>query len=177
MVKTPPPVSLLLAVTVVAAPFVTAAADHSAAKDVHALDVRPYGAAAPDDTFSMPSADGRQEFDPGAANRAPGDLDAQAADSGALPLAQFARGEIKPPATPGPTGFRALVARVRDGGLPEPASWALMLIGFGMIGGALRGFIVANRRLAGLQPEDADTGPLETGPLETGPLETGASEG
>jgi len=46
------------------------------------------------------------------------------------------------------------VADAERGGLPEPASWALMVIGVGMIGGALRGFVVANRRLAGLQPDD-----------------------
>jgi hypothetical protein len=42
------------------------------------------------------------------------------------------------------------------GGLPEPASWLLMLIGVGMIGGALRGFVVANRALRKLQPDDAE---------------------
>jgi hypothetical protein len=42
------------------------------------------------------------------------------------------------------------------GGLPGPASWILMVIGVGMIGGALRGFIVANRHLARLQPEELD---------------------
>lgn len=45
----------------------------------------------------------------------------------------------------------------RYGGLPEPASWALILIGFAMIGGAFRGFVVANRRLARLQPDDLET--------------------
>jgi hypothetical protein len=42
------------------------------------------------------------------------------------------------------------------GGLPEPAGWLLMLIGVAMIGGALRGFFVASRALARLQPEDQD---------------------
>jgi hypothetical protein len=62
----------------------------------------------------------------------------------------------RPPAA---TGIAAVwdVFRGKDGGgLPEPASWALMLIGFGMIGGALRGFVLANRRLAKLQPEETE---------------------
>ncbi len=42
----------------------------------------------------------------------------------------------------------------RFGSLPEPAAWALMLVGVGMIGGALRGLLVANRRLAKLRAED-----------------------
>jgi hypothetical protein len=41
-------------------------------------------------------------------------------------------------------------------GRPSPTSWLLLVIGVGMIGGALRGFIVANRALARLQPEDLD---------------------
>ena len=39
---------------------------------------------------------------------------------------------------------------VKDAGLPEPASWALILIGFGMIGAANRGFVLANKTMAGL---------------------------
>lgn len=39
-------------------------------------------------------------------------------------------------------------------GLPEPATWALFIIGFGMIGSAIRGLIVANRRLAKLRSDD-----------------------
>ena len=33
----------------------------------------------------------------------------------------------------------------RDGGVPEPAGWALMILGFGLVGGALR----RRSRLAG----------------------------
>jgi hypothetical protein len=40
------------------------------------------------------------------------------------------------------------------GALPEPAAWALILIGTAMICGALRGLIMANRRLARLRDED-----------------------
>jgi hypothetical protein len=78
----------------------------------------------------------------------------------ALPLSRFVGADAKASAARGPQGLWGLFSRARDGGLPEPASWALMLIGFGMIGAALRGFIVANRRLARLQPEDPD-GPAE----------------
>jgi hypothetical protein len=73
-----------------------------------------------------------------------------------LPLSRFARGDVKPP--PERQGFDiwGLLGRGKSGGLPEPAGWALMLVGFGMIGAALRGFVVANRRLARLQPEEPD---------------------
>jgi hypothetical protein len=40
--------------------------------------------------------------------------------------------------TGGPGGFRAEVAGTADPAVPEPASWALMLGGFGLVGGALR---------------------------------------
>ncbi len=53
-------------------------------------------------------------------------------------------------------GARGRDTTVDDGGLPEPAIWVLMLIGVAMIGGALRGFVVTNRNLARLQPEDPD---------------------
>jgi hypothetical protein len=78
------------------------------------------------------------------------------AESDALPLSQFAGAHAKPGPGHGVDGVWDIVNRVRYGRLPEPASWALMLIGFGMIGAALRGFVVANRRLARLQPEDGE---------------------
>ena len=71
-----------------------------------------------------------------------------------LPLSQVARGAKSEIGHVRPSLWE-LINEIRYGGLPEPASWALMLIGFGMIGGALRGFMIANRRLAGLQPDDA----------------------
>jgi hypothetical protein len=76
----------------------------------------------------------------------------------ALPLSRFAGADPRPPPLKDKDGFDLwdLINRVRSGGLPEPASWALMLLGFGMIGAALRGFVVANRRLARLQPEESD---------------------
>jgi hypothetical protein len=77
------------------------------------------------------------------------------AETDALPLSQFAGSHAKP-APAHSEGVWGIVDKVRYGRLPEPASWALMLIGFGMIGAALRGFIVANRRLARLQPEDTE---------------------
>ena len=73
-----------------------------------------------------------------------------------LPLSQFAGTRAKPTPAHGGDSVWDIVNRVRYGRLPEPASWVLMLIGFGMIGGALRGFVVANRRLARLQPEDGE---------------------
>jgi hypothetical protein len=83
------------------------------------------------------------------------------AEADALPLSQVGANRAKPaPAVHAALSVWDFVARVRYGRLPEPASWALMLIGFGMIGGALRGFVVANRRLARLQPEEIE----EAGP-------------
>jgi hypothetical protein len=49
--------------------------------------------------------------------------------------------------------------KTQPAGLPSPGNWLLMVIGVGMIGGALRGFIVANRALARLQPEELDYEP------------------
>jgi hypothetical protein len=72
-----------------------------------------------------------------------------------LPLGAFVRdakgGRPRRPAT-----FWEMMERVRYDGLPEPASWALVLVGFGMIGGALRGFMLANRRLARLRADEAE---------------------
>ena len=82
----------------------------------------------------------------------PTGLGAPSAD--ALPLSQFAAG--KGASAHAHAGVWDFLDRVRYGRLPEPASWALILIGFGMIGGAVRGFVVANRRLARLQPEDSE---------------------
>jgi hypothetical protein len=84
---------------------------------------------------------------PGAANRPALDLDSF--DSVTRPSADA---NAKPP--PGRFGLRQFIDRFRYGGLPVPASWALILIGFAMIGGAFRGFVVANRRLARLQPDE-----------------------
>ena len=38
----------------------------------------------------------------------------------------------------GPTGLRVEMTGTADAAVPEPASWALMLGGFGMVGGAMR---------------------------------------
>jgi hypothetical protein len=78
------------------------------------------------------------------------------AEADALPLSQVAGSHAKAAPGHGALGVWDFVNRVRYGRLPEPASWALMMIGFAMIGGALRGFVVANRRLARLQPEDGE---------------------
>lgn len=72
----------------------------------------------------------------------------------ALPLSQFAGEPVNPPAAHEQKGVWGFVNKLRYGGLPEPASWALIVIGFGMIGAALRGFVMANRKLAKLQSED-----------------------
>jgi hypothetical protein len=101
------------------------------------------------------SADGaRSAGDYGGASKL-ANLDSQA-EAGALPLSQFEGTHAKAPQARGAAGVWDIVNRVRYGRLPEPASWALMLIGFGMIGAALRGFVVASRRLARLQPEDSE---------------------
>ena len=48
-----------------------------------------------------------------------------------------------------------VVGRSQFGDLPEPAAWALVLIGFALIGGAVRGLFMANRRLARLRSEES----------------------
>ena len=73
-----------------------------------------------------------------------------------LPLSQVARSHTKPAPAHATLSVLDIVNRVRYGRLPEPASWALLLIGFGMIGAALRGFVVASRRLARLQPDKVE---------------------
>ncbi len=75
-----------------------------------------------------------------------------AAADEALPLSQFSGDKLT--SSHNGLGMWDIVNSVRYGRLPEPASWALMLIGFGMIGGAMRGFVVANQRIGCLQPED-----------------------
>lgn len=75
--------------------------------------------------------------------------------SDALPLDKYL-GAAAPAADPTRPEFAQFFDQVRDDGLPEPASWALMMVGFGMIGGVIRGFVVANRRLAKLQSEDSE---------------------
>ncbi len=86
-------------------------------------------------------------------------LDAVAGQATApLPLSQLAGGANASPRR-GPFDPWDLINQIRYGGLPEWASWCLMLVGFGMIGGALRGFMVANRRLAGLQAEVLEDAP------------------
>ena len=77
------------------------------------------------------------------------------ASSDDLPLNQVFGAAGKTAATPARPvrGAWAFLKPFRYGHLPEPASWALLLLGFGMIGATLRGFIVTNRRLARLQPE------------------------
>ena len=42
----------------------------------------------------------------------------------------------------------------RFGSLSEPSAWALAIVGVALIGGALRGLIMANRRLSRLRSED-----------------------
>ncbi|HEX4742065.1 MAG TPA: hypothetical protein VH353_12100 [Caulobacteraceae bacterium] len=70
-------------------------------------------------------------------------------------LAASASASADPSKTPG--GDPVLNPRdVQPVGRPSPTSWLLLVIGVGMIGGALRGFIVANRALARLQPDERD---------------------
>jgi hypothetical protein len=62
------------------------------------------------------------------------------------------------PARPAVAGEAAKSGRSDTdyGGLPPTERWVLMLVGFGMIGGAIRGFVVANRALQKLQPDGED---------------------
>lgn len=53
-----------------------------------------------------------------------------------------------------PTGPWAFLEKMTLKGVPAPATWALMLVGFVMIGVAVRGILLANRRLARLRSHD-----------------------
>ena len=185
MSKTPVSTAFVILVCLAACPSVTFAAEpqtptavargdlskfppaygNANALDVHGALAEPQGAGGPW-PLSAPAGEGGRLGPPlelGDVKSA--DLPLEALTSSmspsALPLSQVAGGATKKSADSGPFGLWSLLSRVRDGGLPEPASWALILIGFGMIGGALRGFMVTNRRLAGLQPEDTDPSDLE----------------
>ena len=46
---------------------------------------------------------------------------------------------VGPDATLGVDDFNFTLAGGGGGGVPEPATWAMMLIGFGIVGGAVRG--------------------------------------
>lgn len=71
----------------------------------------------------------------------------------APPAAQSAADPAK--AAPGSVGAQNLGSRISH--LPEPGVWALLIIGLGMIGFAVRGLVAANRRLARLEaPENPE---------------------
>ena len=55
---------------------------------------------------------------------------------------------------PEPTGPWAFLEKMTLKGVPAPATWALVLVGFVMIGVAVRGLLLANRRLARLRTHD-----------------------
>lgn len=59
-------------------------------------------------------------------------------------------------AGPEPTGPWAFLTKLSPKGLPAPATWALIVIGFALIVVAVRGLWTANRNLARLRSEDDD---------------------
>ena len=59
-------------------------------------------------------------------------------------------------APPEPTGPWAFLDKMTLKGVPAPATWALILVGFVMIGVAVRGLLLANRRLARLRSHDEE---------------------
>lgn len=121
-------------------------------------DAGPFAAGGESDAtaFGFPGAAGDRDAGD-AANRSTLDLGGpDAAASEALPLAQLGGTDAKAAPDAAKTSVWDFVNKIRYGDLPEPASWALILIGFGMIGGAIRGFVLAGRRLARLRAEDSE---------------------
>ena len=57
-------------------------------------------------------------------------------------------------AAPESTGPWAFLDKLIFKGIPAPATWALILVGFVMIGVAVRGLLLANRRLSRLRSHD-----------------------
>lgn len=55
---------------------------------------------------------------------------------------------------PEPRGPLAFLAKLGPKGMPAPATWALIALGFAMIAVAVRGLWLANRNLARLRSED-----------------------
>lgn len=122
--------------TAIAAPAAQAPTDQTP-------EVGSIGPATPTSPEASPTDQTLDTFGPSA----PGDQNLDLKNVGA-PVA-----ETSPDAPP---GHRLLHGRATYAGLPEPAGWLLMLFGVAMIGAALRGFVMANRALAKLQPEDQD---------------------
>ena len=81
-------------------------------------------------------------FDPAATDQP------KIADLPAWASSRFTAGEDRRQGRPG------ILGSLGFGALPEPAAWALILIGTAMICGALRGLIMAHRRLDRLRDED-----------------------
>jgi len=67
----------------------------------------------------------------------------------AVPLSRLGESPIGSDAAPA-----AADAKTSALGLGGPQAWGLVVIGVGLIGAAIRGFLVANRRLAKLRAED-----------------------
>lgn len=71
------------------------------------------------------------------------------------PLADLPAWQAEAPGVkPATDGVMATLGLRRFGNLPESAGWALVIAGFMIIGGALRGLIVVNRRLNRLRSGD-----------------------
>jgi len=58
--------------------------------------------------------------------------------------------------TPERKGPFSFLSDLTPKGVPAPATWALIAIGFLLIGVAVRGLLLANRRLARLRSEGED---------------------
>ncbi len=85
---------------------------------------------------------------------APADPTGVQESESAAPLADLPAWAAPAQSSPKPRGVIESFGIGPFGNLPEPATWGLLLAGFAIIGGALRGLILANRRLDRLRADE-----------------------
>ena len=105
-------------------------------------------AGAPDNALSDPHSGGGFAADVSGLDGAPTEI----YTIGGKPLSPAAAAATS--TAPEPKGPLAILAKLGPKGMPAPATWALIALGFAMIVVAVRGLWLANRNLARLRSED-----------------------